>query len=343
MKTLAFFNNKGGVGKTSLVYHLAWMFAEMGVRVIAADLDPQANLTSLFLEEERLEELWPDTPHNETIYGAIFPIKEGIGDVRAPHIEEVFCEQIFCERIGLIVGDLQLAQFEGDLSDVWPRCMDGDARAFRVISSFYRVLDLAAESFQAELVLIDVGPNLGALNRAVLIASDFVAVPLAPDLFSLQGLRNLGPSLRTWREQWNGRLQVAPDRSLKLPHGYMQPIGYIATQHAVRQDRPTRAYNRWMDRIPGEYRRAVLGEGNTGFEANVSVDQDPNRLAQLKHYRSLMPMAMEAHKPMFLLKPADGAIGAHTQAVRSCYEDFKRLATTLAGRCDVPLPIPVLF
>ena len=58
MKTIAFFNNKGGVGKTSLVYHLAWMFSEMGHRVIAADFDPQANLSSMFLNESRLEQLW---------------------------------------------------------------------------------------------------------------------------------------------------------------------------------------------------------------------------------------------------------------------------------------------
>ena len=50
MKTLAFFNNKGGVGKTSLVYHLAWMFADHGIPVLAADLDPQANLTAMFLD-----------------------------------------------------------------------------------------------------------------------------------------------------------------------------------------------------------------------------------------------------------------------------------------------------
>ena len=60
MKTIAFFNNKGGVGKTSLVYHLAWMFADRGVPVLAADLDPQANLTAMFLNEERLEEIWPE-------------------------------------------------------------------------------------------------------------------------------------------------------------------------------------------------------------------------------------------------------------------------------------------
>ncbi|MHC1595014.1 MAG: ParA family protein [Methanotrichaceae archaeon] len=46
---VAFFNNKGGVGKTSLVYHLAWMYADLGLKVLVADLDPQANLTAAFL------------------------------------------------------------------------------------------------------------------------------------------------------------------------------------------------------------------------------------------------------------------------------------------------------
>ena len=58
MKTIAFFNNKSGVGKTILVYNLVWMFAELGLSVVVADLDSQANLTSMFLEEEELESLW---------------------------------------------------------------------------------------------------------------------------------------------------------------------------------------------------------------------------------------------------------------------------------------------
>ena len=52
MKIIAFFNNKGGVGKTTLVYHLAYMLAEQGYKVLAADLDPQSNLTAMFLEEK---------------------------------------------------------------------------------------------------------------------------------------------------------------------------------------------------------------------------------------------------------------------------------------------------
>ena len=69
MITIAFFNNKGGVGNTSLVYHLAWMYADLGISTVAVDIDPQANLSTMFLEEERLEELWPDGEHPQSILG----------------------------------------------------------------------------------------------------------------------------------------------------------------------------------------------------------------------------------------------------------------------------------
>jgi chromosome partitioning protein len=329
MKTIAFFNNKGGVGKTSLVYHLAWMLADLGVSVVAADLDPQANLTAMFLDEDRLEDLWPDSAHPDTLLGVIQPILKGTGDIAQPHVEDV------ADNIGLIVGDLGLSGFEDKLSDAWPRCHDGDEAAFRVISAFFRAIVKSADQRESELVLIDVGPNLGAVNRAAMIAARHVVIPLAPDLFSLQGLRNLGPTLRRWRSDWAARLEKNPDPDLLLPGADMQPVGYVVMQHAVRLDRPVRAYERWMRRIPGVYRQSVLDEPSS---ASPSVAQDPYCLDTLKHYRSLMPLAMEARKPMFSLRPADGAIGAHMQAVVSCFEDFERLAKTIANRCGVALP-----
>jgi len=330
MKTIAFFNNKGGVGKTSLVYHLASMYADLGLRIVAADLDPQANLTSMFLEEDRLEELWPEGDHLQSIFGAIRPILKGTGDVAEPHIEEV------ADNIGLIVGDLGLAIFEDKLSGEWPRCLDSNNEAaFRVISAFYRLLAHAAQVREAHAVLIDVGPNLGAINRAAIIAAEYVVVPLAPDLFSLQGLRNLGPTLRNWRKEWAERFKRNPDPDLQLPpENGMKPVGYVIQQHAMRMDRPVKAYGRWMNRIPTVYREAVL---NKTPKDPPPVKTDPHCLALLKHYRSLMPMAMEARKPMFFLKPADGAIGAHVQAVLDCYKDFKALAIKIAEQCGVKL------
>ena len=134
MKTIVFFNNKGGVGKTSLVYHLAWMFADLGVKVVAADMDPQANLTSMFIDENRLEELWPDGEHPKTILGSIRPIMRGVGDIAEPHIEDI------ADNIGLVVGDLGLSGFEDSLSYNWTKCGDRDEAAFRVISAFHRIM-----------------------------------------------------------------------------------------------------------------------------------------------------------------------------------------------------------
>jgi chromosome partitioning protein len=115
----------------------------------------------------------------------------------------------------------------------------------------------------------------------------------------------------------------------------MTPLGYVVMQHAVRLDRPVKAYGKWMARIPFTYREAVLSENTTN---NPSVERDPHCLATLKHYRSLMPMAQEARKPMFFLKPVDGAIGAHVKAVTDYYHDFKALATQIAERSGIPLP-----
>jgi hypothetical protein len=103
-------------------------------------------------------------------------------------------------------------------------------------------------------------------------------------------------------------------------------------QHGILDSRPVQAYKRWMDRIPNVYRDAVLNEKT---QASPSVADDPYCLALLKHYRSLMPMAMEARKPIFFLKSADGAIGAHIEAVRSCYKDFQKLAGKIAASAGV--------
>ena len=328
MTSIAFFNNKGGVGKTTLSYHLSWMFGELGYSVVAADLDPQANLTTMFLDEDRLEELWPDGDHPQSILGSVSPILRGLGDISEPHVEEVN------DSLGLLVGDLGLSRFEARLSAAWPGCLDGDEAAFRTESAFYRTILRAAEVREADLVLVDVGPNLGATNRAAIIAANFVVFPLAPDLFSLQGLRNLGPTLREWRQEWKDRVERLPDGSrLSLPSADIAPAGYIVMQHAVLGGRPVQAYRKWLRRIPEVYRAEALDGANPGTVA--AADDDLNCLATLKHYRSLMPMAQEARKPIFHLKAADGALGGHIHAVQDCYRDFEDLATAIALKCRI--------
>lgn len=333
VRTVAFFNNKGGVGKSTLVYHLAWMYAELGVRVIAADLDPQANLTAALLSDDRLEDLWSDDEGRKTIVGAVRPLIDRLGDIRPVHVEVM-------DDVGLICGDLTLQEFEDRLSRAWSDCLDDNPAnagdGFRVMTAFHRVLQQAARDFSADLILIDVGPNLGAINRAALVAAESVVVPLAPDLFSLRGLKNLGPKLREWQGGWSHRELQGKGKvpkGIDLPGGQMRPIGYVVLQHSVRQDAPLKAHQRWLERIPETYRTAVQNQSPRGARRV----RDPEMLGLLKNYRSLMPLAHDARKPVFALLPADGVIGGTSKAVSDARADFETLAREIARRIGLGL------
>ena len=301
-----------------MLYNLSWMFSEMGERVLAVDLDPQSNLSSMFLKRERMEEVVFEEDKQLTILDAIIPVSEG-KDYKEVHLEPIG------SNISLLIGNLALSAFEDKLSVAWMKCLSGDVYAFKVSSVFKTLMDDAAARSKADWVLIDVGPNLGAINRAVLIATDFVVMPVGADLFSLQGIKNLGKTLHDWRAQWAERVNKYPksDKSAN-PAGKSLPIGYVLMQYTARDSRPVRSYIKWAEKIPAVYQSFVLGD--KGPAAPESVQEDENRLAFLKHYHSLAPMSMEARKPIFLLKPADGAIGAHLQAVQRSYTDFNQLA-----------------
>jgi chromosome partitioning protein len=323
MKTITFFNNKGGVGKTTTVYHVAWMLSELGIKTIAIDLDPQSNLTSMFLNDERLEEIYEgNLPY--TILDAIKPVVSGDKPFVQAHIEKIN------DNLGLILGNLSLSIFEDRLSDAWLKCLDGDILSFRLTSIFNSIIIDAAKKFDAEIILIDVGPNLGAINRAVTISSDFIIMPVASDLFSLQGIKNLGTTLEIWKRDWATRMGKKPnDISFLVPENNVVPIGYIVMQYSAKDSRPVKSYLRWANRIPAIFSEYMLSKSN----GSETVDVDANCIALLKHFRSLAPMSMEAHKPIFLLKPADGAIGAHVYAVQRSYEEFKILTRSILERC----------
>ena len=324
---LTFFNNKGGVGQTSLVYHAAWMLSELGRTVLVVDLDPQANLTAAFLDEETLAALWDDSdsPSGRTIYRCVEPLTR-VGDVREPALRRP------ADGLHLLAGDLALSGFEDLLSTEWPNCLGSGNlyRAFRVVTAFWQVVQKGAAKADADIVLVDVGPSLGAINRSALIATDYVAVPLAADLFSRQGLRNLGPTLRRWRLDWKKRRDNWADPDFDLPAGDMQPIGYLIQQHGVRLSRPVAAYDRWARQMPAEYARSVLGIDASARAADPGSDE--HCIATVKHYRSLVPLAQDARKPIFSLSAGDGALGSHAAAARAAFGDFRTLVENILQR-----------
>ena len=243
------------------------------------------------------------------------------GGLGAPHVEAVG------RNLSALVGTPRLAGFESDLAENWLKCLDGKPGGFKVMRAFWSLMQAAADKVDAQVVLADVGPSLGAINRAALVASDHVVMPLGADLFSLAGIENLGQWLGESRRDWAKRMQESKDPQLTLPAGRMAAAGYVLSQHAVQGGRPTKAYDRWMRRIPGTYAESVLGTTATTDDPASDV----NCLGIVKHYRSLMPLAQEARKPIFLLRAGDGALGSHAAAAQQAYRDFSALATRIAA------------
>ena len=312
------------------------MFASLRKRVVIIDIDPQANLTAAFLEEEKIEQIWDDQTQGSTIYQCVKPLAD-VGDIVEPRLQNI------APDLYLLPGDVGLSSYEDTLSSVWPDSM-GDShlyRPMRILSAFWQVMQMAASKVQADIILVDIGPNLGAINRSVLIATDYVVIPLGADLFSLQGLKNLGPILKSWKNLWQKRLNNWNESSERkdypafhLPQGKMQPIGYLCQQYSIRLSRPVKAYDKWINQIPNVYREMVLGEAG---DTTIMPENDPYCLATIRHYRSLIPLSQEHRKPIFNLTSADGAIGSHAQAAQDAKKEFKDLAVKIADQMGMAL------
>lgn len=149
-----------------------------------------------------------------------------------------------------------------------------------------------------------------------------------PDLFSLQGLANLGKYLSKWRREWQLCLDQLPTRNRDYPIGEMKPIGYIILQHRERQNRLVTAHRRWVDRIPKTYSESVLDEAHS----NADNDFDPNLIGHVRNYQSMMALSHEARKPVFELRSADGVIGSHFKVVQEADETYAKLAQEIAKR-----------
>src|ERR1700720_2449916 len=93
----------------------------------------------------------------DTIYQCVRPLTAE-GDTYDPQTKQI------TRQLYLVPGDLGLAGFEDFLSQEWPNSLGSGnlLRAFRVLTAFWTVAQKAAAQLQADLILADVGPNLGA-------------------------------------------------------------------------------------------------------------------------------------------------------------------------------------
>ena len=245
MQIISFFNHKGGVGKTTMLFNAAVEMGRLGKRVLMVDFDAQANLTATSVDDDALDAMYAPDEDGRTVAHAFAPLVGGSGDVFAPEAIEVRDGKVW-----LVAGDLRLSEFEAILPSAWTEALAGNERGFRVTSASYRLIREVAESVNADYVFVDLGPNVGALNRAVLLGSDYMLIPMAADLFSIRALPSVGNSVDTWVRQWKTAKSVAPRLTFDVQKGLPKVLGYVSQQFNIYRGEATMAFSRWIDEMP---------------------------------------------------------------------------------------------
>lgn len=285
---LTIYNHKGGVGKTTLTVNIAFALAELGKSVLLIDSDPQCNLTSYLLSDEVVDDLLnkSGTAEGQTIWSALKPKLDGTGDIL------VVAPQKIGDRLSLLPGDIRLSEYEEFLGEAWTDCFKRRIGGFKATTSISDLVRALSKKTRYDFVFYDTGPNIGPLNRVLLLDSDFFIVPVACDLFSERALSTLGQTLIRWIKDWATISSLAPD-SVRLLLGKPRFLGYVPQRFKVygqSMAQPARDYLKRIEkRVYGEI-IAILEAADPGF---FKVTNSNPTLGEVKDFGVLVQKAQK--------------------------------------------------
>jgi len=289
-KKVVFCNNKGGVGKTTLAFYTGVELARRGLKTVLIDLDPQCNLTLQTLGHTFYEDnLF--SGQEKTVYDVLKAKLEGSGDIDISIKPKAVRGNLF-----ILPGDIQLSLYENLLLNGYNDAAAGNLRGYSDTSSLDRYLNEIGASEKIDVFIIDTSPSLGVLNRIIFLGAEYFVVPITPDSYSLQGVKNLGTIFENWKKNWKNTAQAAAvagkTPSNQVLRGDALFIGYIINSFNVYAHRALKRQSDWLEKIPAEV-KIYLSEkhGRNGL-----VEQSwKNPLGRTQDYGQLTAISMENH------------------------------------------------
>lgn len=361
MHSISVFNNKGGVGKTTLTYHLAHALAELGKKTLIIDLDPQCNLTIFSLSDEDIYHIWKaedeyiddfDSARQKdakfdyllseprSVHFILKPTEDGTAELTKlpPPIE-------LTQSLHILPGRLTLHLFEDKIASRWSDVYQGDPLAIRTVTRTRALANEYAKAHGYDIVLYDTSPSLGALNKVVISLVDGFLVPCNPDMFSLYGIRNIGNSLSIWKKQFDTIFHLlSDDKRGHFPKHFVRFLGftiYNARKYTGSNewDLATAHYN-FAKQIPDTIKSYIKKE----IRAHLSTEQisEPIGGVGVMHSHSTLPsMAQKYHVPIWLVPSASNleasdksTVSGNRATYESTREKYHAFAQDVLSRID---------
>ncbi len=320
MKIISVFNNKGGVGKSTLTYHVGNALAELGHRVLMVDLDPQCNLTICTMMEEKLHQIWEEedgyiddfenafrqnadiinTPRS--IHFILKPAEDGISE--PANLPPAFPID---HNIDLLPGRLSLHMYENKIAERWSGVYQGDNLSIRTVTNIRSICQRFAELNNYDYVLIDTSPSLGVLNKVIMSTVDGFFIPAQPDMFSLYGIRNIGNALQLWQREFISIYTlISEEKRSKFPANFVQFLGYTIynAKKYTKDSQPINEYNlaqahyQYVTQIP-ETIMEYIQEGNRSRISNEIISRPIGGSTIIHSHNTFPAMAQALKCPMW--------------------------------------------
>lgn len=355
---ISLFDHKGGVSKTTTTFNLGWTFANLGIKTLIVDTDPQCNLTAYVLGLQKnieLEEFY-SKKENEDIYSALKPILEG----QNLQIKPIKTCKTLNENLKLVAGHLNLSDVDMQIS---LGLLGSGLAAFskQFVGSLHTIIRETAKSIGCELVLIDMSPSSGAMNRSILMSSDYFIVPTSPDFFSHQAIQSLGDMFVDWEKKMFNvfRDPSSPNSFPKNPpkligiisqkyrtytpktKEFKEKLPFTGKQHLEnRKKRIATAYSEWINKIQQASNQSLAKklkhEGmvidREIFESHIK-DELPYNLISIGDFNSLIALSQENQKPIFELTDEEiRQSGVTLEEMKTKQKEFKEVFESLARR-----------
>ncbi len=331
MKSISFFNNKGGVGKTTLTCNISYSLAsDHNKKILVIDCDPQCNTTILVLGEDRAVDIYDKNPNKiDTILTVLEPIEFGDSSLNLNVTPISKNENRF--MFDLIPGHPRISIIEERLSQAWRDSAAGEIEGLRRTTWANTLCNHFKDDY--DFIIFDLGPSLGSLNRTCLVASNHFVAPMGADIFSIIGLKNIGDWFDTWildysnaisncEKKYKGAInKYGIPKKLSIESGF---LGYTIQAYIAKytggERRPTKAFENITKDFPIKVKESLGRYTKKGTKMN---------LGEIPNMFSLIPLAQAVNAPIGALVSADGLVGSHYSQSKKYHTILKQITARI--------------
>lgn len=298
-RIFTFYNHKGGVSKTTTSFNTgAYLAKEKSKKVLLVDVDPQSNLTELFLSSLSDEDPIPGT----SIYEALKP--RFIGEAsRIDAIKVDLAVHALYPKMKLLRGDFNFSNAETYFGNAISQAITENIHEKNTYVSLFLLLKDLARLHDFDHVIVDLGPSTGAIARMALLSCDAFIVPVTPDRFCNQAIKSLNGTITSWIKKHEQTMKTFEPYGLERFNGKPKFLGAVSQNFKAYAGKTKKPYEKWETDIEKSINESIVR--NDLIPKDKRVYDEGVYISTIKDFGPLGVVAQISGKAIFDLDQED--------------------------------------